>query len=78
MPEVVQEYTAYKQADLDALKLRFRARARLGRAISSERKREGTTQPQVAEKLGVVQTQIARYEAAYRQWLREYPEEPLG
>lgn len=77
MPEVVREYTAYKQADLDALKLRFRARARLGKAISAERQREGTTQPQVAEKLGVVQAQIARYEAAYRQWLREYPNEPL-
>lgn len=77
MPEVVQAYGAYKQADQDALKMRFRARARLGAAIAHERMLNQTTQPEVAKKLGVVQAQVARYEAAYRQWVREYPNEPL-
>lgn len=77
MPEVAEAYSAYKQADRDALKMRFRARAQLGAAIARERRQHRTTQPEVAEKLGVVQTQVARYEAAYRQWLKEHPGEPL-
>jgi len=77
MPEVVTAYATYKQADKDALKMRFRARARLGMAIAAERDQNSSTQPQVALKLGVGQAQIARYEAAYRQWLKEYPGEPL-
>jgi hypothetical protein len=77
MPEVVTAYGKYKQADQDALKMRFRARARLGMIIAAERERNGSTQPQVALKLHVGQAQIARYEAAYRQWLKEFPKEPL-
>lgn len=77
MPEVADAYRAYKQADQDALLMRARARARLGRTVSEERKRNGTTQPAVADKLGVVPEQVRRYEAAYRAWLKEHPDEPL-
>jgi hypothetical protein len=76
MPEVAEAYRAYKQADKDALKMRFRARAQLGKVIAQERQRH-RTQPQIAGALGVVTEQVRRYEAAYRQWLREHEDEPL-
>lgn len=77
MPEVLEAHRAYKQADLDALKMRFRARARLGMAIYTERQKNRATQAEVAETLAVVPEQVRRYEAAYRQWQKEYPGEPL-
>jgi DNA-directed RNA polymerase specialized sigma subunit len=77
MPEVVEAHSAYKQADKDALKMRFRARAVLGLAIDRERKK-GSTQPQIAAVLGVSDEQVRRYEAAYRAWLKEHSGEPLG
>lgn len=75
MPEVLEAQRAYKQADEDALLMRFRARARLGRAVAQERAK-GSTQPQIAETLDVVTEQVRRYEAAYREWLKEYDSEP--
>ena len=77
MPEVQEARRAYKQADEDALKLRFRARARFGLAILEYRKKHTKTQAQVATALGVVPEQVRRYERAYRAWVKEYPREPL-
>jgi hypothetical protein len=77
MTASTEAYRAYKQADEDALKLRFRARARLGATILRERKELHATQDQAAEKLGVVTEQVRRYERAFRSWLKEYPDEPL-
>lgn len=77
MPEVAEAQRAYKQADLDALKLKFRARARLGLACIQERKRTGSTQDDIAETLVVVKEQVRRYEAAYREWQEKYPDESL-
>lgn len=78
MTASVEAYRAYKQADEDALKLRFRARARLGATILQERRELKATQDQAAEQLGVVTEQVRRYERAYRSWQKEYPDEPLG
>lgn len=77
MTASVEAYRAYKQADEDALKLRFRARARLGATILRERRELQATQDQAAERLGVVTEQVRRYERAYRDWQKEYPDEPL-
>jgi hypothetical protein len=71
MPEVLAARDAYKQADLDALEMRFRARARLGQAVATERGK-GSTQPEIAEQLEVTVEQVRRYEAAYRDWLKEH------
>jgi hypothetical protein len=71
MPEVLEARDAYKQADLDALAMRFRARARLGQAVARERGK-GSTQPEIAEQLEVTVEQVRRYEAAYREWLKEH------
>ena len=78
LPEVASAYRAYKQADDDALLIRYRARATLGAVILRERKRAGMSQSEVADQLKVRTQQVIRYEAAYRQWLREHPDEPLG
>jgi hypothetical protein len=67
MPEVLEAKAAYKQADLDAAHIRFRARARLGRAVARERAK-GKTQPEIAKELEVVVEQVRRYEAAYKEW----------
>lgn len=77
MTASVEAYHAYKQADEDALKLRFRARARLGATILRERRELRATQDEAAAKLGVVTEQVRRYERAYRSWQKEYPDEPL-
>jgi uncharacterized protein YicC (UPF0701 family) len=79
MPEVVEMQRAYKQADLDALKMKFRARAQLGLACIREREQANgkTTQDDIAETLNVVKEQVRRYEAACRAWQEKYPNEPL-
>lgn len=77
MPDVLEAQREYKQTDQDALKMRFRARARLGAAILRERQETGATQKEVAEAMNVVAEQVRRYERAARQWAKEYPAEPL-
>lgn len=73
MPEVLEAKAEYKQADIDAARIRFRARARLGRAVARERAK-GKTQPEIAEQLEVVVEQVRRYEAAYKEWVAKYGE----
>ena len=77
MPASVQAYSEYKQTDLDVMKMRFRARARLGAVILRERTAENATQDEVAGRLGIVVNQVRRYEASYRQWQKDYPDEPV-
>lgn len=77
MPATLEAYRAYKQADADALKMRFRARAQLGAVILRERKAKNATQEDAATELGVVTEQVRRYERAARDWAKEYPDEPL-
>ena len=72
MPEVLAAHRAYKQADADALAMRAKARARLGRAVAAELDKPGSTQGKVAAKLGVVPEQVRRYRQAYRDWLKEH------
>jgi DNA-binding NarL/FixJ family response regulator len=75
MPEVLEAQKVYKQADLDALAMRRRARALLGLAVVHELDR-GATQKQIAERLCVVEEQVRRYRQAYRDWLRDHDGQP--
>lgn len=77
MPEVLEARDAYKQADIDALEMRFRARARLGAAVEAELAKPGVTQEAIADNLGVVAEQVRRYRQAYRDWLEKRPDQPL-
>lgn len=74
MPEVVKAHQAYKQAEAEAIALRARARARLGLAVIQELD-SGTTQEQIARRLGVVAEQVRRYRQGYRDWTRDHPGE---
>lgn len=78
MPLAVAAHRAYKQADEDALKMRFRARAQLGKVVLEERTALNRTQNQAAAELHIGVEQVRRYERAYRDWLKQYPAEPLG
>ena len=77
MTEVVAAYRAYKQADADALLMRWRARARLGRTVA-QKYEAGAKLVDIAKELGVVTEQVRRYQQAYRDWLREHTEAELG
>lgn len=77
MPASKEAYSDYKQAEKDAQKLRFRARARLGAVILRERQSKSATQDDVAAQLGVVVNQVRRYEASFRQWKDQFPDDPL-
>ena len=78
MGEVVAAYAAYKQADADALLARWRARARLGRAVESEYDGgKGSTLKSIAAKLGVVDEQVFRYRRAYKEWTEKRPSDSL-
>lgn len=76
MGEVVAAHAAYKQADKDALLMRFRARAKLGLAVETEY-RGGTSLKRIAAKLRVGDEQVYRYRQAYRDWQRDHKNEPL-
>lgn len=73
MPRVLEAHRAYKQADVDALAMRARARAQLGRAVELEYDGgNGTSLEKIAKNLGVVAEQVRRYRQAYRDWLRDH------
>lgn len=74
--ETADAHRAYKQADEDALLLRFRARAQLGLAVDREH-RAGAQIVDIAKRLNVVDEQVRRYRQAYRDWLRDHPDKPL-
>lgn len=77
MPEVLEAYAAYKQAQVDALALRADARVRLGHAIVQERQRTKSSEAKIAGKIGVVTEQVRRYQKAYNEWREKHPDEPL-
>lgn len=76
MTEVLEAHRAYKQTDADALAMRFRARASLGRAVVQEFDR-GSSLTSIAAKLGVTDEQVRRYRQAYREWLRDHTDAEL-
>jgi hypothetical protein len=77
VPEVLEAREAYKQAEADALLLRARARARLGRAVEDANKQRGVSIEKIARELKVAAEQVRRYRDAYRNWDRDHPGVPL-
>lgn len=76
MPDLLQAHRAYKDADEEALRMRFRARARLGRIVT-QRFDEGDSLEDMAKALGKTAEQVRRYRQAYRDWLREHSDGEL-
>jgi hypothetical protein len=76
MTELLVVREAYKQTELDARLMTFRARARLGLAVEQEFAK-GSTYEEISKKLHVVTLQIRRYRQAYQEWLEKHPGESL-
>lgn len=76
MPDLLEAHREYKHADEEALLIRFRARARLG-LIVTRRFDEGDSLEDMGKLLGKTAEQVRRYRQAYRDWLRDHPDEPL-
>jgi hypothetical protein len=77
VPEVVESHAAYKQAQADAILLRARARARVGRDIERANKQRGVTLEAIARDLGAGLNQVIRYRETYRNWDRDHPGVPI-
>lgn len=77
MPEVLEMQREYKETDKEALRMRFRARARLGRAVVQQLDKPGMTIVKVADELGVVDEQVRRYRQAYWDWCKEHGDQTL-
>lgn len=77
VPEILEAHDAYRQAEADALLLRARARARLGRMIDQVNKERGVSLESMARDLGVAREQVVRYRETYRNWDRDHPGVPL-
>jgi hypothetical protein len=76
MPDVMEAQRAYRDAPDEARLLLARRRAQLGRAIATERA-AGTQQEAIARRLSKTREQVRRYEAAWRDWDKDYPGESL-
>lgn len=76
MPEVLEARKAYKQAEADALLLRARARAQLGRAVVDANQR-GSSLEHIARQIGVATEQVRRYRDAFLNWDRDHRGVPL-
>lgn len=77
MPEVLEAQREYKETDKVALLMRFRARARLGRAVVLQLEKPGMTIVKIAGEMDVVDEQVRRYRQAYRDWRKKYGDESL-
>ena len=76
MPDLIEGFREYKHVDEEALLMRFRARARLGRIVT-RRYAEGDSLEDMGKALGKTAEQVRRYRQAYRDWLRDYSDEAL-
>lgn len=78
MSQVLEARTEFEAARQQAKELVDRKRALLGLAMIRARESGRESQATIAAKMGFVGTQQVRaYEAAYREWLRVHPDEPL-
>ena len=76
MPELLEAQRQYQQTEKDVLLMRFRARARLGRAVVRQ-VADGDSLEDIGKNLGKTAEQARRYRQAYREWLRDHSEESL-
>jgi len=76
MPQLLEAQRQYQQTEEDALLMRFRARARLGRAVVRQVE-QGDSLEDIGRSLGKTAEQARRYRQAYKDWLRDHPGESL-
>lgn len=78
MTAVLEARKAFDDAREQASALVARKRALLGLAMIRAREKGGESQASIARSLGVVTEQVRRYEQAYRDWVRDHPDEKLA
>jgi hypothetical protein len=76
MPELLEAQREYQRTEKDVLLMRFRARARLGRAVVRQVD-QGNSLEDIGKNLGKTAEQARRYRQAYRDWLRDHDESEL-
>lgn len=76
MPDLLEAQREYQQTEVDVLLIRFRARARLGRAVVRQ-VAQGDSLEDIGKNLGKTAEQARRYRQAYRDWLRDHTEAEL-
>lgn len=77
MTQVLEARKAFDDARTEASAAVARKRALLGRAMIQAREKGGESQASIARSLGIVTEQVRRYEQAYRDWVRDHPDELL-
>jgi hypothetical protein len=78
MTQVFEARQAFDQARAEASAMVARKRALLGLSMIRAREDGRESQATIAAKMGFVGTQQVRaYEQAYRDWVRDHPDEPL-
>lgn len=77
MTEVLEARRAYEDARDEAKEIVDRARARLGLSIRQARE-AGKSQTEAMATLHLSREQVRAFEKAYRDWLRDHPDEPLS
>jgi hypothetical protein len=76
MPDLLEAQRQYQQNEVDVLLMRFRARARLGRAVARQ-VAQGDSLEDIGKNLRKTAEQARRYRQAYRDWLRDHSEAEL-
>ena len=77
MTEVLERRRAFDDVRAQAKAMVDRERARLGLSMIQARQRGGESQATIAAQMGIGLQQVRAYEAAYRGWVRDHPDEPL-
>jgi len=77
MTQVLEARRAFDEARAAATAMVARKRALLGLAMIRARENGGESQATIARKMGVGTQQIRAYEQAYRDWVRDHPDESL-
>ena len=78
MTKVLEARRAFDDARVEASAMVARKRALLGLAMIQARDTKDESQESIARKLKLATNQVRRYEQAYRDWVRDHPDETLG
>jgi hypothetical protein len=77
MTQVLEARRAFDEARKEASAMVARRRALLGLAMIRARESGDESQATIGRKMGVGLQQVRAYETAYRQWVKEHPDETL-
>jgi hypothetical protein len=77
MVEVLERRREFDDTRAQAREMVARSRARLGRSCYLARTEGGKSRRKIGEEMGVGPQQIAEFEQAYHDWVKDHPGESL-